>query len=65
MLSIDYGVIDECRNPEESYGEICVQCNRCGRFSRDEDRMDPLVEELWREEDESRMADMKVGGLEG
>ena len=30
-----YGVIDDCKN-EESYGEICLQCNKCGRFDKDE-----------------------------
>lgn len=35
-MLICIGVIDECQNVEESYGEICVQCNKCGRFN-DED----------------------------
>lgn len=47
---IDYSCRDDCKNLEESYGEICVQCNRCGRFDVDVDRMAPLVEELWRKE---------------
>lgn len=25
-------VLDECENLGESYGEICVRCNKCGRF---------------------------------
>ena len=25
------GVDDNCRNPD-SYGMICVRCNKCGRF---------------------------------
>ena len=29
---IDYGVTEDCKNLEESYGEICVKCNKCGRF---------------------------------
>ena len=24
--------LDECKNKSESYGEICVLCNKCGRF---------------------------------
>ena len=23
-----------CKNLKESYGEICVKCNKCGRFGR-------------------------------
>ena len=52
MFISDYGVRDDCKNLEESSGEICVMCNRCGRFTTDTDRMAPLVEEMWREEDE-------------
>ena len=26
-------VIDDCKNKKESYGEICVRCNLCGRFN--------------------------------
>lgn len=29
---ISLAVIDECKNLEESFGEICVRCNECGRF---------------------------------
>ena len=25
-------VMDNCKNPYDSYGEICVGCNCCGRF---------------------------------
>ena len=31
---VDYQPVDECKNPD-SYGEICVQCNQCGRFNED------------------------------
>ena len=31
----DIGVIGGCKNLESSYGEVCVRCNRCGRFSED------------------------------
>lgn len=27
----DIAVTDNCKNPD-SYGEICVRCNECGRF---------------------------------
>ena len=30
---IDMGAIQNCQNLEESYGEICVKCNKCGRFN--------------------------------
>lgn len=38
MLNIhmSYGVTDDCKNLEESYGEICVKCNKCGRFDKEE-----------------------------
>lgn len=32
MLFIDTGVTDNCQNLQQSYGEICVKCNKCGRF---------------------------------
>ncbi len=28
----DYSVLDNCKNLESSFGEICVKCNKCGRF---------------------------------
>lgn len=41
MVLIDYGVTDNCQNLEESYGEICVKCNKCGRFdTENEERED-------------------------
>lgn len=27
-----FGALDDCQNLDESYGEICVRCNKCGRF---------------------------------
>ena len=30
---IDIGVAKNCKNPD-SYGEICVRCNKCGRFDK-------------------------------
>jgi len=27
-------VVNECKNLIESYGEICVMCNKCGRFNK-------------------------------
>lgn len=24
--------IEDCRIPELTHGEICIECNRCGRF---------------------------------
>ncbi len=31
-VDVSTGPIDACENLEESYGCICVNCNRCGRF---------------------------------
>ncbi len=31
MLFVDYAPIDDCEN-SDTFGEICVQCNRCERF---------------------------------
>lgn len=33
-LFIDYAVSKNCKNLSESYGEICVKCNKCGRFDK-------------------------------
>lgn len=27
------GAMYNCKNTEESFGEICVKCNKCGRFN--------------------------------
>ena len=35
-IHISYEVTDDCKNLEESYGEICVLCNKCGRFDEEE-----------------------------
>jgi hypothetical protein len=32
-LNISRTVIDGCQNLEASYGEICVECNKCGRYN--------------------------------
>ena len=34
MLFIDYGVCEECNNPD-TYGMICVKCGECGRIFND------------------------------
>ena len=31
-LFIDISPMDGCKNMIESFGEICVKCNKCGRF---------------------------------
>ena len=33
-MCVDIGVIENCKNPD-SYGEICVRCNKCGRFDKE------------------------------
>lgn len=32
MIFEDYPALDNCKNIEQSFGEICVKCNKCGRF---------------------------------
>ena len=32
-IHVDFSVREDCLNPEDSYGEICVHCNCCGRFN--------------------------------
>lgn len=59
---IDISVSSNCKNPE-SYGEICVRCNKCGRFGMTKDeaflRINDLLDDdkvhIWcreREEEE-------------
>ena len=43
-IHVSYGVTDDCKNLEESYGEICVRCNKCGRF--DEEKAENDKEEI-------------------
>ncbi len=33
-IHIDFPPLPDCRNIEETYGEICVKCNKCGRFGK-------------------------------
>ena len=33
MWFVDYAPIEDCQN-EDTYGEVCVQCNKCGRFDK-------------------------------
>lgn len=33
-LHISIAIRDDCKNLAESYGEICVLCNKCGRFDK-------------------------------
>lgn len=35
-MHIDFSVQKDCLNPEDSYGEICVHCNCCGRYDFDD-----------------------------
>jgi hypothetical protein len=39
-MIICYGVSEDCQNYEESYGEICVQCNKCGRWDDKESEVE-------------------------
>ena len=32
-IFIEYSALDNCVNPD-SFGEICVHCNACGRFDK-------------------------------
>lgn len=34
-LHISRSVMENCQNPYDSYGEICVGCNCCGRMGED------------------------------
>ena len=31
VMHFDYAPTKDCNNPD-TYGEICVKCNQCGRF---------------------------------
>lgn len=55
MIFIDYSIIDDCQNLDHSYGEICVRCNRCGRFKKEniddvEQRLDEILKEEFGED---------------
>ena len=39
MVIIDYAASEDCVNPD-SYGMICVKCNKCGRFDKNEEDQD-------------------------
>ena len=35
MMLMDYVCAKECKNTEESFGEICLKCEKCGRKFND------------------------------
>jgi len=39
-----YSALDNCENVEQSYGEICVRCNKCGRFTKKETQENNIKE---------------------
>jgi hypothetical protein len=39
---IDFSIEKDCINPD-SFGEICVKCNACGRFDKDEMLIDRYI----------------------
>lgn len=39
MTLNDFEPIEECVNPD-SFGEICVHCNECGRFDKEESEVE-------------------------
>jgi len=43
MIFVDYAVNKDCKNPD-SYGMICVHCNKCGRF--DEHKKENKTDEV-------------------
>lgn len=51
LIHIDFGVTDNCKNLMESYGEICVKCNKCGRFD-EADEWQKMCEEAEKEKEE-------------
>lgn len=32
---VDIKPVFYCKNPVESYWQICVRCNKCGRFNKE------------------------------
>ncbi len=48
-MNVCKSIMKNCQNPYDSYGEICVGCNCCGRFGEDtmwQARYDLAVREL-------------------
>ena len=39
-ILVSVAVSDNCKNKAESYGEICVKCNKCGRFDKESTNVD-------------------------
>ena len=36
-IHITYAPIEDCKSEYQTYGEICIKCNKCGRFDGKED----------------------------
>jgi len=56
-IHISRAIIDDCQNLEESYGEICVYCDKCGRYSKQTDEEKATAE---KEAEEIRQEIAKV-----
>ena len=50
MTAIDFTALSDCKNPE-AYGEICLGCDRCGKFK---DRINALIDEVYRKSEDDK-----------
>ena len=40
MVFNETQALDNCENLEESLGEICTHCNKCGRYNKEKDKLE-------------------------
>lgn len=55
-VHIDHSPLKDCKNPQDSYGMICVKCNQCRRFDDIETPIEKQMREAW-----ERLKDMPAG----
>lgn len=44
--NLDFAALENCQNEDASFGEICVKCNRCGRFDLQRIVARQMIEEI-------------------
>lgn len=62
-LFLDFRPVEDCQNPDETFGEICLQCNKRGRFNLDYGKLlDQLDREITAKKDEGKNIVIMVTG---
>jgi hypothetical protein len=62
MSHASFDAMSDCKNLDQSYGQICVKCNRCGRFATAPADVEKLLSEVRQLETELAAAKAAADG---